>query len=161
MSNASPGVRITAFQQANRQRVTNWRTNKPAMERTIPVFRALDAADVRREYHRTQAELGYALKDSAEPQWQAALDALSDAINRRGPASAASSQVMYEFNRAVCRIALDTSISTPADTRALILADIRVVSRNRRAFGILIAEPLVAQWLERNGVDAASLREAG
>jgi hypothetical protein len=72
---------------------------------SIPVFRALIASDTAKVYHHNHAELAYALKDKAVPEWAEAEEQLSTAIemrDRRGEHGYGE----YEFNRAICRINL-------------------------------------------------------
>jgi hypothetical protein len=125
---ASSPTRAQIFNQAWKIRAENWRHNKPLMERTIPVFRALIAADPERKYHTNHGQLGFALKDQTTPDWSEAERELSSAIEIRGPWQDGG-WLFYEFNRAICRIMLDKAFEQdmPADapTREKILSDLR------------------------------------
>jgi hypothetical protein len=85
------------------------------LDQSISVFRALIASDTGETFHRPHAELGYALKDQAQPDWEAAEQALTRAIEIRNRVRD-TGYGSYEFNRAVCRIHLKRS-------RELILTD--------------------------------------
>jgi hypothetical protein len=71
--------------------------------------------------------LGFALEDQRAPDWRAAEAALTEAIRRRGPAE--RGWLLYEFNRAICRVRLDTGASAPSspEVQASVPADIEVV----------------------------------
>ena len=76
------------------------------MERTIPVFQSLVAADKSARYHENYGQLGYALKDKTNPDWQGALEMLNTAIKMRGSADTYGYR-LYEFNRILARIHTD------------------------------------------------------
>lgn len=105
---ASQSVKAQIFYQAQTIRGENWSESrtKTKMERTIPIFRALIHSDTDEEYHRNYGQLGYALKDSRNPQWKDAEATLTKAIQIRGHWRE-NGWIYYEFNRAICRIMLD------------------------------------------------------
>jgi hypothetical protein len=150
---ASKSALAQVFARANYQRSRNWRTDKAASARTIPVFRALSQVDEAHHYHRNFGELGYALHDQGD--WTHAEEALSEAIRIRDSHRIPGFS-LYEFVRARCRVALDSSDGrSPEAVRQSILADLRraatssVVRRNS-----LIRETQeLADWLKRNGID--------
>ena len=105
----APGsTRIQIFNQAEQTRRVNRVDDPQLMALTIPVFRALIAADTNDEYHRNHGSLGWALKDqpNAGPtEWQAASDELTTAIRIRD-SRRISGWKLYEANRALCNIHL-------------------------------------------------------
>src|SRR5262249_14495265 len=127
---ASPGVKVQIFYQAERVRADHWQNEKPIMERTIPVFEALVESDPEGRFHRNFGQLGYALKDSQQPRWREAEAALTRAIKIRGTWQEWG-WVLYEFNRAVCRINLDEQFvagrDSAPDVRGRIVEDLRAV----------------------------------
>ena len=159
---SSEQMKAQIFSKAQTVRAMNWKDvdTKPIMERTIPIFRALIEIDVEGLYHRNHAELGYALKDQCGPDYAEAEKELTKAIEMRGPWKA-EGWVLYEFNRAICRIKLDPSIRSrspsAADVKDKILADIKVAASSEQVKGILLKEPCVTEWVGLNGVDPNSL----
>jgi hypothetical protein len=153
---AGPAVRVQVFHRAREQRRVNARTAKDRMALTVPVLRALVAADTGRRYHRSHAQLGYALKDQQVPDWRGAEEALSAAIAIRGPSTRA--WLLYEYNRARCRINLDGSsgVSDPP-VRDAILRDLRLAARSPQLFAMLQKEQDIQTWLARNNVETAAL----
>jgi hypothetical protein len=150
VASATQVTKQVIFTRARRQRQESWKGNKPQVERTIPVFRALIAADTEKKYHRNHAQLAYALKDQPTPDWAAAESALGEAIKIRDQLSVKGYQV-YEFNRAQCRINRDVDFakgqpSTP-EQRQRIEEDIAVVLKSRVA-RTMRADPTVTQWAE-------------
>ncbi len=106
IAKAPDSTRIQIFNQAEQTRRVNRVENPALMALTIPVFRALIAADTNDQYHRNHGSLGWALKDqsnSGVPEWQAASDELTTAIRIRDR-SRISGWKLYEANRAVCNI---------------------------------------------------------
>src|SRR5262249_8152901 len=80
---SSPVVKSQLFLRARDQRRESYDSDKPKMERTIPVFRALIAAEGDHPFHRSHAQLGYALKDQTEPNLHEAEEELTKAIQLR------------------------------------------------------------------------------
>jgi hypothetical protein len=157
MTQASDSARAQAFYRARQRRQSTWKTDKARMSLTIPVFRALIAADARHTYHQNHAQLGFALKDISDPKWAEAEEALSEAIRRRG--SPDRGWWLYEFNHAICLIHLDPARSGPSapETRASILRDLQTTARSRSLIALLTQVPEVADWLARNDVAPESL----
>jgi hypothetical protein len=149
IATASPLIKTQAFLQASRQRQESWNRNseKEKMERTIPVFKALIAADTGRRYHRNHAQLGYALKDSRAPLWADAEKALAEAIKRRGPGRG---WILYEFNHALCLIELYPTAAS-LDVREAVKADLGVVELSRQGRELLKASA-ISDWCTRNGI---------
>jgi hypothetical protein len=159
---ASARARKLIFYEAEEARTRSWRQNKAVVERTIPIFRALIAADHDELYYKTKAKLAYALKDQREPsakELSEAITLLSDAIERRNLRCEVIP--LYEFNRALCRIMLDENFRagrpSDPDDRALICADLDAV---RPSLGEKLAEEPIARWLELNYPAAAPVAAA-
>jgi hypothetical protein len=168
---ATPGARSQAFYTARDQRRKNWRGRSSAGEDkdyvapTIGVFEALIACDAEGHYHRTRAELGYALKDQKTPDWSAARVALTKAIELRPDTDAVQSG-MYEFNRAYCNIKLDLEAGTSSAAPGLVKAivdDLEAALRSSDGREIVLAavgsgiraekdweDRTVSTWLEHN-----------
>jgi hypothetical protein len=121
---AAPGsTRFDIFGLAERARMLNrllppvipnapGTANRLALvARTIPVFKALIAADTEDQYHRNHGCLGWALIDQYLPgdvsrqTWQEARDELTKAIEIRDRRGIAGWR-LYEANRALCNIHL-------------------------------------------------------
>jgi hypothetical protein len=158
---ASPGVKVQIFYQAQKVRSENWANSekKPLMERTIPIFQALIESDEEERFHKNYGQLGFSLKDKREPNWRDAEGALSRAIKLRGDWRREGWQI-YEFNRAVCRIMLDPQFAerkptTPKD-RAKILADLRVTATDDWLLGPMGEAP-IGDWLKLNKVSQNEL----
>ena len=155
---ASPAVRASLYLMARRQRTQSWQTDKLKMERTIPVFRALIRAD--QSNYENYAQLGYALKDKVKPDWQEALKMLSRAIELRGNAHKVGMEY-HEFNRALCRIGLDSIAGAPTrgtdESRAAILRDLKTACAYGPLRDIVLADDTVKAWAKANDVDLAVL----
>jgi len=118
----------------------NMNANKELMELTIPVFRALIAADTDNKYHRNHGSLGWALKDKRSPDWREAKDELTKAIAIRARLNITGWR-LYEANRAVCNINILKGLPPGDPTQAEILADI--VKDLKATKGDRYAEPMV------------------
>ena len=150
---ASPLARQQIFFRAHQVRTMNWMDRKSTMERAVPIFRALVAADS--DDLATHGELGFALKDQRQPDWRGAEAELSKAIELRGPN--AFGWEVYEFNRAWCRIEQDPAFrqrrpSSP-DRRSLILSDLRIAAQSNRWRPLISSDEPFKTWLEVNGVE--------
>lgn len=152
---ASSGMKATIFYLAWDVRAKTWRNTetKPRMERTIPIFRALIESDTNNEFHMNHGQLGFALKDKEVPDWKAAHDELSIAIDMRKDWRKGG-WLFYEFNRALCKINLLRDISEPvsADQRIAILDDLNVAGQSDALVAIMQDNPQVIQWIAANNV---------
>jgi hypothetical protein len=162
---ASTHARAQIYNQAWDVRSENWRTNKEKMARTIPVFRALIGSDPSREYHTNHGQLGFALKDQEPPDWQAALDELTKAIELRGKWYEKPTWLFYEFNRAICRVMLDENLKQgqPCDdaTKKAIFEDLVAASVPADSVEFLDKHTQLKKWMRINGVKRPQLdREA-
>jgi len=151
---ASEMARHTIFLLAQQLRKNNWATDKSLMERAIPILLALIDVDAHKHYYFGQ--LGYALKDRIKPEWQTAKTSLDHAIDLLG--SEAGSWPLYEFNRAICSIRLDSNYADgkPSDvaSRKEIVQDLRTARRGLEDLGELLEQPYsvdVRRWLQLNG----------
>jgi hypothetical protein len=120
VSGASLTTRADIFILARNQRQ---KTDKAALERTIPVFRALLAAETDEKFHRTSGQLGYALKDKEPPDYHGAVDMLTQAIEVRDELNERGF-LLYELNRAVALIH-QYGPDAPLEIRAKIEADLK------------------------------------
>ncbi len=157
---ASPAVKTTVFYQAWDVRSKNWRDDKPRMERTIPIFRALIDGDVDGKYHANHGQLGFALKDKSNPDWVEAEKELTKAIELRGDWRT-QGWLYYEFARAICRIHLEEEMQKgkagASPNREKILADLRSVESNDELRQMIEEEPAVRDWMVRNQITMDSL----
>ena len=99
------------------------------MERTIPVFEALERADPK--WHAPIGNLGYALKDKFVLDWQRALDNLTRAVALRG--DRVDEGPFYQYCRALCLVMLDGRLiarkaAEPA-TRSAVVEALRAARR--------------------------------
>jgi len=155
---ASDDTQARIFWQARQVRSENWEheEDKPVMERTIPIFRALIASDTKGEYHANHGQLGYALKDKVEPDWAEAEAELSEAIRLRGNPQASRWRPMYEFVRAICRIELDQAYgrgeSSKEETKKTILADIEAAGGNSEVKKRIRDDQTIQDWMAHNTI---------
>lgn len=160
---ASRPVKVQLFNQAWQVRADNWRdvNNKPKMERSISVFRALIHNDVENRYHTNHGQLGFALKDKAQPEWAEAEKELTTAIEIRG-AWKKHGWLLYELNRAFCRIMLDPAFGqdqrSDPDLRKLILQDLRAAAQVDDLREILRTDPVFRKWISLNAISEKELR---
>jgi hypothetical protein len=117
--------------------------------------RALVASDKDNVYHANHGQLGFALKDQRQPNWQEADSELTKAIEIRGP-SEAKGWVLYEFSRAVCKINLDEAfkqgLRSSDKTKKAIIADLKAAAKVRQVQQIIANEPDVKKWIELNEI---------
>lgn len=156
---ASRPIKVQIFNQAWRIRGDNWRDNKPLMERTIPIFRALIHSDTEGRYHLNHGQLGFALKDQRQPDWAEAERELSTAIQIR-ESWKQHGWLFYEFNRAICRIMLDESFakdesSTP-DAQSVIVADIRAAWKSELK-KLILQDTTISRWMKTNNINQKDL----
>ncbi len=165
IAGASPIIAVQIFSQAReKRRAANWRTTegKAIVERTLPVFRSLLKATPPVPEHRLFGQLGFAMKDTATSvgDYAEAESLLSRAIELRNEAGE-SGYLLYEFNRAECRIRQDrqfaSQLGSSAEQRAAILADMREAARNAQLHRALCSEEPFATWLRINNVSCDSL----
>jgi hypothetical protein len=92
------------------------------------VLRALQASDTTERYHRTHAQLAYALAEQTPRDLEGALEAIEEAIKIRDKLGM-KDYWNYEMFRALCNIARfsQASASEIPDIREQILSDLRAV----------------------------------
>jgi hypothetical protein len=148
---ASAVVKTQIFERARQQRRRG--ADPPdvrAIERTIPVFVALIAADTADRFHRNHAQLAYALKDKQPSDFTRAEEELTKAIEIRDRIADRGFRI-YEFNRAICRIALDK----PSD---VIRADLAAAALRSAWYRRTIeSTEQTKNWLDANGLTVESL----
>jgi tetratricopeptide (TPR) repeat protein len=147
------------YYRSKERRSVGARTNKAIVGRTIPIFQALIALNP--SDHRYHAELAYALKDQEEVSdrnFEDAIAELSKAIQLR---EVSGTLADYEFNRAICRIAIDPEYkirrASSESNRELILNDLVVASQHLNLAQLMkegeedkkIYNP-IPQWLDLN-----------
>ena len=151
-------MKAQIFWQAHEVRSENWLElkDKPKMERTIPIFRALIASDTERAYHANHGQLGYALKDQRDPNWAEAEAELTEAIRLRGNWQASGWLPHYEFVRAICRVNRDQAYKngkqSDAETTQAIISDLRVAFEHPEIKGLARRESNIREWMELNEV---------
>lgn len=152
---ASEITRNTIYLLAQRVRKNNWLTDKSLMERSIPILEALIAVDRHKHYYFGQ--LGYALKDSVPPKFDAAKTNLDTALDLLGDDDPFTSGY-YTFNRAICLIGLDASYAARtaslAAARKAIVQDLRSARRSLDGFDEMLDQPFnveIRKWLQLNG----------
>lgn len=162
---ASQATRKNIFIEAQQVRSANWHHNPALMERTIPVFEALIASEP--EYHRYYAELGFAIKDMRQPDFQRAENLLTKAIDLREDWHKHGGwTTYYEFNRAICHIQLDPNFRqqqpSQRSRREAIWQDLRQAA----AGGVLsqpqdekITQTVIQSWLAVNNLAPQTLFE--
>ena len=168
LSAATPEWLVQIYRRAEEQRFHNWRDDPATMARTIPVFRALVTADTQHNFFRHFGSLGFALKDKEPPAYAEALALLTTAIDIRGKRRT-KGLLIYEWNRALCRIQLDASFAAgaaSADTdKELILADLKAAAQQLPAHMFEDADDAdastISTWLGLNGLTHADLRAQG
>lgn len=151
---ASELSRHTIFLLAQQIRRNNWTTNKPLMERTIPVFEALLDADKTKHYY--YAQLAYAQKDQVNPDCKAAkanIDKAFELLDTRETGD----WPYYHLCRAVCLIELDPNFSqgqaTDSSTKKAIFKDLRLTQDRFSDYEELLREPWnlnLRRWLALN-----------
>ncbi|MEZ5427872.1 MAG: hypothetical protein R2747_16500 [Pyrinomonadaceae bacterium] len=160
VGSASRPVRVQIFSQAQLLRSDNWKDNKSKMELVIPIFKALIECDTKREYHRTHGQLGFALKDKAEPDWAGAETELTTAIEMRGPWEE-NGYLFYEFNRAFCRIMQDAEfrqdLPSKPDSRKMILEDLQAAAQSELR-KLILSDSEIKKWMSLNKVTSKNLR---
>jgi hypothetical protein len=153
---ATGPTRARIYYDAARVRSNNWSDNKPLMERTIPIFKALIASDSENRYPENHGQLGFALKDKGD--FKGALDQLEIAISMRRQLQKSEGQAWSEFLRAVCRINLDGKFNQvpkqPSDdeTKRLILEDLRTAQDTGLSEAIR-REVTACDWIRLNKLE--------
>ena len=155
MSRASTNMRTQIYYLAQENRSKNWeeRPKKHIMERSIPIFRALIASDTDNVYHQNHGQLGFALKDQLKPNMKDAEAELTKAIEIRGP-SEKQGWVLYEFNRALCKINNDQNfhqdVESSPELKNQIIADLKIAEKAPTLKEIISKDRDIQKWLSLN-----------
>jgi len=151
---ASELSRHTIFLLAQQVRRSNWATNKPLMERTIPIFEALLDADRTKHYYF--AQLAFAQKDQINPDWKNAKANLDHAFELLDAREAAY-WPFYQLCRAACLIESDHNFrqgkTSEKVTRKAILDDLRLVRSALPDYADMLNQPWnlsFRRWLALN-----------
>jgi hypothetical protein len=155
---ASTPIKVQIFNQAWQIRADNWRDNKPKMERSIALFRALIRDDVENRFHMNHGHLGFALKDKSPPEFAEAEKELTTAIDIRGTWKERG-WLFYEFNRAFCRIMLDFE-KGPSDSlrKTEILQDLRIAAQATDIRLLIKSDSVFQRWMSLNDLTDKDLR---
>lgn len=152
---ASSSAKKNIFYQAAKVRSSNWKDNKVLMAKTIPIFEALIESDTHEKCHRNFGQLGFALMEKKDPEWNRAEKNLTKAIEIRGPVKVQHFSI-YELCRAICKIAQDPDyqINNPSAKRAAqdIVIDLNsaVVDEHVKEIIATSAPVHLKQWLKIN-----------
>jgi hypothetical protein len=155
LKQTTSATRSEIFFRADDNRRENWRTNKEAMERSVPIFKALTATDEAKTSHWWSGALAYCLKDKRDPDYEEALHLLDKAIAARGENARSGA---YEFNRAVCKIHLSAK-HPPKTWDAQILSDLDAAKRFAKFAEIIKTNSTVQNWLRQTKLDQAGLSD--
>jgi hypothetical protein len=153
---ASPLALEYIYQKTKEVRHAAWKEHKKGlMERTIPIFQALVRSEHGSKRHRYYAQLGYALKDQADPEWRAAKSNLEKAIQlwqREGTDRPLSP--FYAFNWVMCAVELDNHQHPEdgSDLQAIkqIVARIEASADCEMLTKALRENTAIQKWLKRN-----------
>lgn len=161
---ASELSRHTIFLLAQQVRRSNWKSNKPIMERTIPIFESLLEADRTKHYYF--AQLAFAQKDQVNPDWKSAkanLDKAFELLNTQE----AKYWSYYQLCRAACLIELDPKFQQekPSDKamKKAILDDLRIVQAMLPDYMDMLNQPWnrnFRRWLSLNERSSSRLPQA-
>jgi hypothetical protein len=158
IASATSHMKEQIFWEVAHIRSENWRNlaDKPKMERTVPIFRALIASDIEDVHHEYHGQLGYALKDNRNPNCVEANAELTKAIKLRGDWQTSGWKPYYEFARALCQINLDEQFNrgkkSSDETKQNILSDLRVASSHLELKELVKKEATIKKWLEINAL---------
>jgi len=156
---ASRPVRIQIFNQAENIRRDNWRSDKTKMGLTVPIFKALIESDIQDQFHRNHAQLGFALKDQQKPEWSKAEAELTRAIEIRDSLKE-NGWLIYEFNRAICRINQDDGFlngkASTTENKDKILSDLRAAAKSELKKRIQ-NDISIEKWMTLNQITSKDL----
>ena len=130
---------------------------KSEIARVIPLLRALIASDSSDRYHRTHAQLAYALNDQSEPDFAGAVNEITNAIKMRDQRSDTGYR-NYELFRSLCNIRLMTLAndeSKKAELKANIVSDLKEAAKEDIAK--VRDLPPITQWLQEMGLSEQDL----
>lgn len=169
IENASPKTKVEILNEAKEVRSENWKNDKDKMEKTIPIFESLAKATQEVESHRVYGQLGFALKDQSNPDYDGAIKNLDKAISVRNKMKVTGFS-WYEFNRAMSKIYSDVAYrkGLPSDKsmQKAVIADLKVAFSDN-----LVAERLqksattsqdkdieaLTDWLDYNAIQPSTI----
>jgi len=157
---ASEAVTEQIYQQAYTVLSANYgdQKTKPAMERTIPVFRALIANDPERANYLYHYMLAFALKEQRQPNWSEAEAEYTTAIEIRGPWKDYDN-VQLEVERAECRINQDEAFKNSQPSadkfKNVILTDLKAAANDPSVK--LSDYPCISEWITLNKIPSTDL----
>jgi len=145
VKSASPLAKVQIFQMARTTlKLALDAGDKARLERVIPVFKALIAADSADEFHRNHAQLAMALQEIVQPDWAQSELELSKAIQVRDRRKLRGWRT-YEARRARARIQLQ-------EDKELIQADLVTATKDPRGKQEIIKYQEITAWLTQNGL---------
>lgn len=155
IAKASPVVKVTIFNQAQRFRKLNWKNekNEHKIARTIPIFKALIKCDFDGKYHRNHGQLGFALKDQTNYDYELAVTEITKAIEIRDKTGKQGGWLLYEYNRAYCRIKINEMNNKEIHSKEDIYMDIQTASKLNPIKDIISREPVFTNWLKKNNFE--------
>lgn len=169
IENASPKTKVEILNEAKAVRSENWKEDKDKMEKTIPIFESLAKATQEVDSHRVYGQLGFALKDQSNPDYDGAIKNLDKAIIVRDKANIRGFS-WYEFNRAMSKIYSDIGFrkGLPSDKglQKAIINDLKVAFGDSKVSERLQKSATTNQdrdietltdWLDYNAVQPSSV----
>jgi len=169
IKNASPKTKVEILNEAKEVRSENWKDDKDKMEKTIPIFESLAKATQEVESHRVYGQLGFALKDQSNPDYEGSIQNLDKAISIRNKMKVTGFS-WYEFNRAMSKIYSDVAYrkGLPSDKsmQKSVIADFKVAFSDN-----LVSERLqksattnqdkdieaLTDWLDYNAIQPSTI----
>ena len=166
ISKSSEITQHTIFLLASKIRKENWQFNKDIMERTIPLFEALVECDNRKEKHYYYGQLGYALKDKRNPDWENAKKYFDIAIDIIGYPEHYFTYYYYDFNRALCIIRTDREFqeSKPSSSKVknAVIKDFQTFRKGfEEHFEEILRQDsnkIIIKWMQLNGLNFNDIR---
>lgn len=174
----SPTIRVEAFELARKYRHDYWNgtpEEKQLMERAIPIFEGLIAADTEGRFSRNYGQLAYITRDKIPPDYAKAIEYFDKAIEIRNNTNDSNQYPLYNIMRAISRVALVQQQSGAPDQLSsesivnMVLDDLRrgrdiaIFDSNENAImlskGIGDSEDVnkLAHWFEVNNIDPETL----
>lgn len=163
LTEGSPALKVQVFYLARKARKEAKGTaeEQTMARRVIPIFQALSACDVTNRYHRTHAQLAYALLDQENSDIPGAIAEIEKAMKIRDDHSA-TGYWNYEVFRALCRMRLMEKEPTEAGRAALktqIVADLKRAAQKGPEY--VLEEPKAVAWMNAQGISEQDLLAAG
>ncbi len=156
---SSPALKVELFYMARKFRKERKDDPKKKAEiaKVLPIFQALTSCDESDRFHRTHAQLAYALFEQAQPQYENAVDEITRAIRIRNDGKDGG-YLNYESFRSLCnmeRMKLATDDRTRLELREVIFADLRFAAKGDPDF---LKDPRVREWMAQQKMADLSLQ---